>query len=486
MPLVSFDITQQCVRRALPCMDASSDIVLLSRLPLYVSLQQCIDHVSPYLVEALVSHVQVVTMLEESKTFGLLVRCISATAASNLVAALDDSVGPSTFSELRLSAMQVVGDVMPIKQGGSAPSQRRGNSPLLHPESAPVCSICLDAADALSGTCPGPSTFSELRLSAMQVVGDVMPIKQGGSAPSQRRGNSPLLHPESAPVCSICLDAADALSGTCPPVITTICAHTFHLNCIAKCSHGEPCPLCRFDMLLLEGSSECSACGGHNDLWMCLVCGAVNCGRNKLGHAFEHYRTTTHSHACQVGGSRVWDYESDAFVHHLALPDEGGAPVPAASAARWCDDDDEMMDEVLLQSKIEVVNDYYSRILNSQLAQQQRYFEGMLSSRSVQSILQLEHVERVAIMRQAAYEFKGVATALTSTMKTLLHIYQKKSHQLAQQRDFLSTTLAALNEGNDKLQHRVESFKPTASTASNERITELEKEVEKLIMDLSK
>lgn len=424
MPLVSFDITQQCVRRALPCMDASSDIVLLSRLPLYVSLQQCIDHVSPYLVEALVSHVQVVTMLEESKTFGLLVRCISATAASNLVAALDDSVGPSTFSELRLSAMQVVGDVMPIKQGGSAPSQRRGNSPLLHPESAPVCSICLDAADALS--------------------------------------------------------------GTCPPVITTICAHTFHLNCIAKCSHGEPCPLCRFDMLLLEGSSECSACGGHNDLWMCLVCGAVNCGRNKLGHAFEHYRTTTHSHACQVGGSRVWDYESDAFVHHLALPDEGGAPVPAASAARWCDDDDEMMDEVLLQSKIEVVNDYYSRILNSQLAQQHRYFEGMLSSRSVQSILQLEHVERVAIMRQAAYEFKGVATALTSTMKTLLHIYQKKSHQLAQQRDFLSTTLAALNEGNDKLQHRVESFKPTASTASNERITELEMEVEKLIMDLSK
>jgi hypothetical protein len=422
MSLVSFDINHQCVRRATPCPDGASEIVLLSRIPLHVSLQQCIEHIAPHIVET-VSHVQVVTVQDESKTFGLLLRCISAIAASNLATSLDNSVGPSTFSETRIAATQVVNDVMPAKQPVSS-GHRRGNSPLLHPSD--------------------PTT-----------------------------------------VCSICLDAADALSSGCP-IITTICAHTFHLHCIAKCTHGEPCPLCRFDMLLLEGTSECGACGDHNDLWMCLVCGAVNCGRNKLGHAFEHFRSTTHSHACQVGGSRVWDYEADAFVHHLAIPEEGGAPVPTASSARWCDNDDELMDEVLLQSKIEVVNEYYSRILNSQLEQQQRYFEGMLTLRSGQSVLQLEHVERVAIMRQAVYEMKGLVSAFASTMKTLLHSYQKRAHQAVKQREFLQTTLASLEDGNEKLQTRVDNFRPAVLTASSGRIVELEREVERLFAELSK
>lgn len=421
MPLLTLDVHGQVTRRAPLCSDGSSDVVLLSRIPLYVSLQQCIEHLEPQLVDS-VAQVRVVTVAEEPKCFGLLLKCRSSTDALRLVSDLDDSLGPSAFNEVRLAAVQVHSDALPTKLHGlGARPARSGNSPLLHATDGCVsmCSICLDATDGFTG------------------------------------------------------------SGT----ITTICSHTFHLQCIARCSHGEPCPLCRFDMLLLDGSSECTACGGTNDLWMCLVCGAVNCGRNKQGHAHDHFRLTAHSHVCQVGGSRVWDYEADAFVHHLAIPEDGGAPRPVPTTDRWCDDDEELLDEVLLQSKIEVVNDYYSRILNSQLRQQQQYFESIMSTRNVQCIARLENIGRHAIARQSACAIAVLLGNFSAALKAIALGYQKRAQKTTHQVDFLTTTLRSIREGNAKLQSRIDSFRPTSSSQST-RISELEAVMQKLILEL--
>jgi hypothetical protein len=428
MPLLVLDVNRQCLTRVTSCSNGSSNVVLVNRIPLFVSLQQCIEHLEPTIADT-VTHVQVATVLDEPKYFALLLKCLCPSAAANLVSALDGTVGPSVFNEVRLGAAVVSGDFAFLGQSPPAPHRARTN------------------------------------------------------------GNSPLQHPADGGVshCPICLDTVDGWNCC---TLTTICSHTFHLHCIARCTHGEPCPLCRFDMLLLDGVSECSVCSGILDLWMCLVCGAVNCGRSKHGHANAHFRATSHSHACQVGGSRVWDYAADAFVHHLAIPEDGGAPVPSSfTVPRWCDDDgdDELLDEVLLHSKVELVNDYYSRLLNSQLEQQQVYFEGLLTSRNCRSVAQLELAGRDAIVRQSVHEARFHVSSFTAAMRSLSHAFRKREEQALQHMQFLSTTVAALQEGNTKLSDRIANFRPNAQIGLlSAKIAHLETEVARLFDELAK
>lgn len=53
------------------------------------------------------------------------------------------------------------------------------------------------------------------------------------------------------------------------------------------------------------------------DLWICLICGVVGCGRYANGHAYGHFTTTSHTYSMQLGGNCVWDYAGDNYVHRL-------------------------------------------------------------------------------------------------------------------------------------------------------------------------
>ena len=55
----------------------------------------------------------------------------------------------------------------------------------------------------------------------------------------------------------------------------------------------------------------CESCGLFTDLWMCLVCGCVGCGRYSGQHQIEHWRTSGHCYAIELSSQRVWDYASD-------------------------------------------------------------------------------------------------------------------------------------------------------------------------------
>ena len=49
-------------------------------------------------------------------------------------------------------------------------------------------------------------------------------------------------------------------------------------------------------------------CGASEDLWICLVCGNVGCGRYTKEHAQRHYLETHHNYAMSLTDNRVWDY----------------------------------------------------------------------------------------------------------------------------------------------------------------------------------
>ncbi|PIO67481.1 zinc finger, C3HC4 type [Teladorsagia circumcincta] len=123
------------------------------------------------------------------------------------------------------------------------------------------------------------------------------------------------------PTCAVCLERMD------DSVVSILCNHTFHAGCIEQWT-DTTCPVCRYIQTPeLVAEQRCSICGQSSDLWICLICGNIGCGRYAEGHAYRHFENTSHTFCLQVGGQRVWDYAGDNYVHRLIQSDTEGKVV---------------------------------------------------------------------------------------------------------------------------------------------------------------
>jgi BRCA1-associated protein len=80
--------------------------------------------------------------------------------------------------------------------------------------------------------------------------------------------------------CAVCLEhlalhPEEHTAGK-TSILTTVCNHTFHLDCLGKWS--GPCIVCRFDHSgLNETLSQCHLCGTTEHNYVCLICGVISC-----------------------------------------------------------------------------------------------------------------------------------------------------------------------------------------------------------------
>ncbi|CAK7273565.1 hypothetical protein SEPCBS57363_005715 [Sporothrix epigloea] len=269
------------------------------------------------------------------------------------------------------------------------------------------------------------------------------------------------------PTCPVCLERMDDTAG----IMTILCQHVFHCTCLQTWK-GSGCPVCRAtnpsqmaSMTSVGGSSNkdgieyglssssasaggllmahdssnsfaqpfgaggasnlCSVCDCADDLWICLICGNVGCGRYKGGHAKDHWKDTMHSFSLELETQHVWDYAGDMWVHRLIrdkgdgkiveLPgrsarrhnrrrmrvgDHGvedgrqtqhgsrshGGPQRRWRAAEHGDESDEDEDveeeedeEVVPRAKLDHIGLEYTHLLTSQLENQRVYFEEMVN-----------------------------------------------------------------------------------------------------------
>lgn len=167
---------------------------------------------------------------------------------------------------------------------------------------------------------------------------------------------------ELCPICQV-----EPLSAHA--VVTTLCQHHFHLACYAKLAEKSAhpgCPICRLSLYDSLRNVHCEECGTSFDLWTCLICGYVGCGKNlstaspeqgrktntewfppplqrneegqpppmaialpittpsttnredggtAASHYIQHFHQTGHSAAIQCGSHRIWDHHTHTFFH---------------------------------------------------------------------------------------------------------------------------------------------------------------------------
>ncbi|KAG8220885.1 BRCA1-associated protein 2-domain-containing protein [Butyriboletus roseoflavus] len=236
-----------------------------------------------------------------------------------------------------------------------------------------------------------PETCHVVRVLSVEIDTD-----DSVSAAISRLGSSQSLTYE-LPTCPVCLERMDAaVTG----LITVPCSHTFHCMCLSKWGDSR-CPVCRYSQTLLSSHpttsrsrtvpfanaatpsiSTCADCLSTTNLWICLICGNIGCGRYGRAHAHAHYENTTHLYALELETQRVWDYAGDGYVHRLIQNKADGKLVelPSASSSMGTNSRDDgalgpSHADALSAEKIEAIGIEYSYLLTSQLDSQRSFYE---------------------------------------------------------------------------------------------------------------
>lgn len=214
------------------------------------------------------------------------------------------------------------------------------------------------------------------------------PSTSGAVAGTSKPFAPPTANLVELPTCPVCLERMDETSG----LMTIQCSHVFHCTCLQSW-RGFGCPVCRFtnpsetkdgdpinpyaQPFGSSASNLCSVCDCAEDLWICLICGYIGCGRYKGAHAKEHWKDTAHSFALELETQHVWDYAGDMWVHRL-LRDKGDGKLvelPARGHGIRNNEDG----DVVPRAKLESIGLEYAHLIMSQLESQRAYYEEILS-----------------------------------------------------------------------------------------------------------
>ncbi|KAG5261737.1 hypothetical protein AALO_G00287800 [Alosa alosa] len=214
-------------------------------------------------------------------------------------------------------------------------------------------------ADSFYTACNGRQ-FNSIEEAVCQLVY----VERAEVIKSEEGASLPVMDLTELPKCTVCLERMDeSVNG----VLTTLCNHSFHSQCLQRWEDAS-CPVCRYCQTPEPvEENKCFECGVQENLWICLICGHIGCGRYVSRHAYKHFEETQHTYAMQLTNHRVWDYAGDNYVHRLVASKTDGKMVQYECEGDTCQDE-----------KIDALQLEYSYLLTSQLESQRIYWENKI------------------------------------------------------------------------------------------------------------
>lgn len=289
-------------------------------------------------------------------------------------------------------------DVIPRAKEYQAPCDT--SSPSLHPCSLPPCFLSPSLHQAVHDPSdPQISTSRDYHDSTCTATSHA--DGEGGSSLFSLGANE-----ENLSHCVVCLEtlaglppspsASPSLPPLSPPILITACNHAFHIPCLGQVP-SPLCPVCRYnhDDALAHHSSACTDCGRTTDLWVCLVCAYVGCGRYHAHHSRNHYLATLHAYAIEVQTQQVWDYVGDGYVHRLLYHPYSAGGESGGEGGKIVEVPDpntnsnqrprhapmpEAMEEEMVHRKLENWAEQYTVLLSTGLQEQQTRFDARLAA----------------------------------------------------------------------------------------------------------
>ncbi|CAZ81648.1 unnamed protein product [Tuber melanosporum] len=233
------------------------------------------------------------------------------------------------------------------------------------------------------------------------------------------------------PTCPVCLERMDETTG----LLTILCQHVFHCACLSKWKDSS-CPVCRYTQSdgfreRETGSSDedeyCEVCGANSNLWICLICGNVGCGRYDEAHAFEHYKDTSHCYAMDIETQRVWDYAGDGYVHRLIQNKSDGKLVELPSTLSDSRNPERHTDgDCVPREKLDNIGMEYTYLLTSQLDSQRLYFEEKVTQAADKASKATHAAEKATVeSRELMKEMKGLRSKFVELNTEVLPTLEK-------------------------------------------------------------
>eukprot|EP00928_Gymnodinium_smaydae_P053490 TRINITY_DN37468_c0_g1_i1.p1 TRINITY_DN37468_c0_g1~~TRINITY_DN37468_c0_g1_i1.p1 ORF type:complete len:563 (-),score=108.70 TRINITY_DN37468_c0_g1_i1:204-1892(-) len=214
-----------------------------------------------------------------------------------------------------------------------------------------------------------------------------------GSVPAPLEPDVPAAAYE-LPACPLCLERLD-VSGTgmvthnqgwlsaCIYPPASCCRACAAISLAGSCGAADTAAD-RYPVASQAFKAACVQCKQEENIWVCLICGHLGCGRYAAGHAKDHAFEERHKFCLDLSTGRIWDYSADVFVHRrlVQLAAASGSfelalPAPAADAsssapagdrpkpARGYDEDLAMELDAILASQL----DYQRFLYESQLTE---------------------------------------------------------------------------------------------------------------------
>jgi BRCA1-associated protein len=261
------------------------------------------------------------------------------------------------------------------------------------------------------------------------------------------------------PTCPVCLERMDETTG----LLTILCQHVFHCTCLQKWSGGG-CPVCRYthdDFSSRPGFGktkskfktkkslaigyeydiddepiECETCHAEANLWQCLICGKVGCGRYDAKHAFSHFEDSGHCFAMDMESKRVWDYAGDGYVHRIIQDGATGEKLVELPGSRRTanaegtaleDDGGNGFEE----EKMEGLALEYTHLLTSQLESQRVYFEEKVGGAADKAAkAAVSAIQAAAAAEKAAKELEELKTKYDDLARDAVPALEKEKARL--------------------------------------------------------